>query len=84
MSVCLPDEDKGKADCFIDDIFSIVVDINDNVDRLKKAPITVLEAVTYKSKEKGYLLRDDMVASDKMIVEGSLSEKDMFRMGFGH
>ena len=75
MSVELPDEDEGKADCFIDDICSIVVDIGENVERLRKAPITVMEAVSLNSDNSGYLVRDNLVAEDKMIAEGAPAEK---------
>ena len=44
LSVDLPVEENGKSDVFIDDIITCAVDIEDNLDRITKAPITIIEA----------------------------------------
>jgi len=49
MSVILPGEDNGKSDVYIDDIISCAIDKDNNLERIKKAPITVIEAASHKS-----------------------------------
>ena len=51
LSVNLPPEDQGKADVFIDDIISICVDKDDNLDCLKAAPCTIIHAIANRSSE---------------------------------
>jgi len=74
LSVELPDEDWGKADVYVDDIISIAVDINDNLDRVIKAPITVIQAVAHRANCTGGIERDPMVEKKKTEIEGPAEE----------
>ena len=51
MSVSLPNEDRGKADVFVDDVILVCVDLEDNLPRLKTAPCTVIHAVAREKSE---------------------------------
>ena len=74
LSVTLPDEDYGKADCFVDDIISCCVDINDNLGRLMAAPCTVIHALAHKCSSSSYVKRDNLIADDKNEAEGGPEE----------
>ena len=73
MCVKLPVEDNGKADVFLDDIISCVVDLNDNLDRITKAPSTVIDAVARQGKSMD-VERDNMIEIDKAKAEGAAEE----------
>ena len=45
MSVKIDPSSKGKADVYVDDIITIAVDIQDNLERITKAPVTIMHAV---------------------------------------
>ena len=66
MSVKLPNEDCGKSDVFLDDIITCAVDINNNLDRITKAPITVIDAATNNGSSAG-IKRDPMVEWKKPL-----------------
>jgi len=69
MSVKLPDEDCGKSDVFLDDIISCAVDINKNLDRITKAPITIIDAAANNGSSAG-IKRDPLVEMAKAVIEG--------------
>ena len=73
MSVKLPNEDCGKSDVFLDDIITCAVDINNNLDRITKAPITVIDAATNNGSSAG-IKRDPMVEMEKAAAEGPAEE----------
>ena len=73
MSVQVPLDVCGKADVFIDDVISCCVDINNNLDRLYKAPCTVIDAVAREGKSSG-VQRDPMIEKSKLIAEGAAEE----------
>ena len=73
MSVELPNEDCGKSDVFLDDIITCAVDINNNLDRITKAPITVIDAATNNGSSAG-IKRDPMVEMEKAAAEGPAEE----------
>ena len=50
MSVYLGNEHNAKADLFVNDIISVVVDTRDNLERLEVAPCTVMDAMAHKVK----------------------------------
>ena len=74
FSISMPDEDSGKADCFIDDIISCCVDIGDNLERLMTAPCTILHAVATNSSGDSSIKRDNLIADDKNEAEGGPEE----------
>ena len=75
LIVSLPTEDQGKSDCFIDDLISVAVDINDNLDRLRAAPCTIIHAVAHSSPSSPKLKRDNLIANDKNDAEGAPDER---------
>ena len=64
-SVHLPDENVGNADCFVDDIISMAVDIEDNLERLVTAPCTVIHAVSHQADGPTFVERNNMISDDK-------------------
>ena len=50
-------------------------DIDNSLDRITKAPITVIHAVADNSHVSDSIPRDDIVAIDKMIAEGAAEER---------
>ena len=75
MSISLPNEDRGKADVFVDDVISVCVDLEDNLPRLKTAPCTVIHAVAREKSENQVIPRDDMICNHKIDVEGATEEQ---------
>ena len=73
LSVQMPEEDQGKSDVFLDDIITCAVDIGNNLDRITKAPITIIEAVANQGDTAG-IKRDDMVEMEKAAIEGPAEE----------
>ena len=49
MSVSIIIGENGKADVYVDDIIKIAVDVNNNFQRIKKAPVTATHAVADKA-----------------------------------
>ena len=45
LSVDVPLQTGGKTDVYIDDFITIGLDINDNLERITKAPATVIQAI---------------------------------------
>ncbi len=79
MSASIIIGENGKSDVYVDDIITIVVDINVNLQRIKKAPITVMHAVvdnaTMESKN---IKRKDIVSYDKREAEGAAEEEKIY------
>ena len=73
MSVNIEPYKNGKADVYYaDDIIAVAVDRDDNLQRFVKAPITVMYAVADSAEIKSHSIkRNDMVADDKIEVEGA-------------
>jgi hypothetical protein len=74
LSVVLPDDYHGKADCFVDDIISCAVDDGDNLLRLKAAACTVIHAISHQASSDTHLPRQDIIADDKNEAEGAPEE----------
>ena len=75
LIVSLPIEDQGKSDVFIDDLISVAVDINDNLNRLRAAPCTIIHAISHSSSSSPHIKRDDLIADDKNDAEGAPEER---------
>ena len=74
LIVSLPVEDHGKSDVFIDDLISVAVDINNNLQRLSAAPWTAIHAVAHEATPGSHLKRDNLIADDKNDAEGAPEE----------
>ncbi len=74
LSVEIPLESKSKADVFVDDVITVGLDTEDNLERITKAPITVLDAIADDSILNCDILRDDLLADDKTKIEGAPEE----------
>ncbi len=68
-------KDKGSFDVFIDDFIGITVDINNNKERLKVAPGTVIHAVSNITDDELGVKRDHFIARDKCEAEGAIAER---------
>ena len=73
-SVKLPEKYNGKADCFVDDIISIAVDIEDNLQKLIAAPCTVIHAVANRAEGTTFVERNNMISDEKNEAEGAPEE----------
>ena len=74
LSVQLPDNDDASADCFIDDIITAAVDVNDNLQRITAAPCTIIHALAHSAETTTYIRRQNMIADDKNEAEGGPEE----------
>jgi len=74
MSVYIPLEKHGKTDVYVDDLITIGHDDEDNLDRITKAPMTVIDAISDDHIPHESIPRDDMVAEDKTKAEGAAEE----------
>ena len=74
LSVDLPDSDSGNADCFVDDIITTAVDINDNLQRIMAAPCTIIHAMAHQATDSTFINRQNMIADDKNEAEGGPEE----------
>ena len=75
--------DHGRADVYVDDIITVAVDIKDNLQRVTRAPITVMHTVADNSTlNKTTIKRKDIVADDKMETEGAVEEEKIFWDGY--
>ena len=75
MSVNIPLEEGGKTDVYVDDFITIGPDIDDTLERITRAPITVIHAIADNSASSKTIPRDDIVAIDKMKAEGAAEER---------
>ena len=68
-------DEYGGSEVFIDDIFSAFLDLSpEHIDRGKFAPLIAIESISRPSHAKEPLPRDDMLAIDKAIAEGTPTE----------
>jgi hypothetical protein len=74
LSVQIPDIARGKADNFIDDIISCVVDKKDNLRRIIAAPCTVIHAMGHSPSSETFIPRQDLISDEKNEAEGAPEE----------
>ena len=70
----LPDNDDASSDCFIDDIITAAVDIDDNLQHITAAPCTIIHALAHSAETTTYIRRQNMIADDKKEAEGGPEE----------
>jgi len=75
LSVKIPIDECGKTDVFVDDFITIGPDIDDTLERIIKAPSTVIHAIADNSLNSKMIPRDDILAIDKMKAEGAAEER---------
>ena len=75
LSVTMPDNDDGAADCFIDDIITSAADIGDNLQRITAAPCTIIHALAHSPSSSTFIHRQNMIADDKNEAEGAPEER---------
>ena len=63
-----------SADVFIDDIITVGADINDNLERIKAGPCTVMHAIAHQTHSPSSVTRQDFIAEDKNDAEGAPEE----------
>ena len=74
LSVDIPIKSLSKADVFVDDVITVGADIDDTLEKITKAPITVLDAIADDAILDCDILRDDLLSDDKTRVEGAPEE----------
>ena len=74
MSVTLNNDESCKSDVFVDDIITVGVDINNNLEKIVAAPCTVMHAVAHKATGQTFIPRQDLIADDKNEAEGGPEE----------
>ena len=76
MGTSVPNKegDKCSADVFIDDIISVGVHKNDNLQRLMAGPCTVMHAMAHAALGPTNLPHQDLIAEDKNDAEGAPEE----------
>ena len=60
---------------YVDDFIAIGPDIDDVLDRITKAPATVIHTIADNSLSSHLIPRDDIIAIDKMKAEGAAEER---------
>ena len=75
LSVNISVEECGKTDVYVDDFITIGPDKDDILERITKAPITVIHAIADNSINSQSIPKDDIVAEDKMKAEGAAEER---------
>ena len=75
MALDIPEDSCGKTDVYVDDFITVGSNIDNNLDRLNKAPITVIYAVVDTNSYMSISIpRIDTVAIDKMKAKESAEE----------
>ena len=75
MIITLVETGVCKVDVFIDDIITVAVYIDDNLDRIIAAPCTVMNAVTHHAADnKTFVPRQEFISEDKNEAKGAPSE----------
>jgi hypothetical protein len=74
LVVNLPNDDQGKADCYLDDIISIIPDINKNLKRGAAAVPLAIHLIGRPMADSEPIPRDDLISLKKLIAEGGLKE----------
>ena len=75
MTINIPVGKNGKTDVYVDDFITIGPDIDDTLDRIIKAPATVIHAIADNSINSNKIPKDDILAIDKMKAEGAAEER---------
>ena len=75
MTVDIPVGKNGKTDVYVDDFITIGPDLDDTLERIIKAPATVIHAIADNSMHSDTIPRDDILAIDKMKAEGAAEER---------
>lgn len=71
----IPIEDCGKTDVYVDDFITIGPDIYDALERITKAPATVIHTIADNSLNSQLIPRDNIIAIDKMKAKGAAEER---------
>ena len=78
LQVDVPVNIHGKADCYVDDIGSICLDLHDNVERCRQAVPLAIDLLGRPLDPTDSLPRDDLLAVKKLLGEGQLAECKTF------
>jgi len=74
LSVPLPENSLGYVDVFIDDNIGVVLDLDDNPNRLQKAIPLAIRTISRPLNPKDILPRKDIISMKKYKAEGRLEE----------
>ena len=75
MAVQLPDNDRGIAECYLDDIPPVCVDIGDNAERCAAALPLALHIVGRPVEDSEPIPRDNLLSIKKTLGEGQMAEE---------
>ena len=75
MTVDIPVGINGNTDVYVDDFITVGPDMDDTLERITKAPATVIHAIADNSLDSEKIPRDDILAIDKMKAEGAAEER---------
>ena len=78
LQIDVPVALHGKADCYVDDIGSVCLDLNDNVERCRHAVPLAIDLLGRPIDATDSLPRDDLLAIKKLLGEGQLAERKTF------
>ena len=78
LQVDVPVNIHGKADCYVDDIGSICLDLHDNIERCRQAVPLAIDLMGRPLDSSDSLPRDDLLAVKKLLGEGQLAECKTF------
>ena len=68
----------GKADCYVDDISTICLDLDNNIERCRQAVPFAIDLMGRPVESAEPLPRDNLLAIKKLLGEGQLSECKVF------
>ena len=75
LSVIIEEGDICKADVFIDDVITVGVDMDDNLERIVAAPCSIMHAMAHNDNELlSSIPRQNIIADDKNEAEGAPEE----------
>ena len=78
LLVDVPVNIHGKADCYIDDISTICLDLDDNIKRCRHEVPFAIDLMGRPVESAEHLPRDDLFAIKKLLGEGQLAECKVF------
>ena len=78
LLVDVPVNIHGKADCYVDDISTICLDLDDNIERCRQAVPFAIDLMGRPVESAEPLPRDNLLAIKKLLGEGQLSECKVF------
>jgi hypothetical protein len=74
LVVEIPPDDQGKVDCYLDDLISVIPDLNDNELRGASAVPLAIHLIGRPISDSEPIPRDPLISIKKLLAEGGLEE----------